>query len=433
MRSAWYAVGVLMLLYVCSFADRQILSLLVAPIRRDFGMSNTQIGLLQGLAFAVLYTTLGLPLGRLADRMSRRGIIGWGVFFWSLAATACGLAANATQLFVARVCVGIGEATLSPSAYSLLTDYFKPEKLGRAFGIYNMGITIGSGIALIAGGLVVSWVAGVGETFTLPIIGTVRAWQLVFIVTGAPGLLLCLLMLTVREPERRGLLHNTAARAVPLAEVVSFIARRGRFYFLHFFSFGLLAAVGYGMVNWAPTALSQAFQMPIGKIAMGIGIIVVTCGSLGMYLAGRISDSLTARGHPDAAVNVCIGLAVGTAITGTWASLTSSLAMVWAMTALMNVTIASYSALAPMAIGLVTPNEMRGQVSAVYLLVLNLIGLGCGPVIVPLISDHVLHDPMQLRLALAIVCATCCVTSAILLSVLRPIYVQRLKEAAQWS
>ena len=204
MRRAWYAVGVLMLLYVCSFADRQILSLLVAPIKRDFGMSNTQIGLLQGLAFAILYTTLGLPLGWLADRMSRRRIIAFGVFFWSLAATACGMAANATQLFLARVGVGVGEATLSPSAYSLITDYFKPEKLGRAFGIYNMGITIGSGVALIAGGLVVSWVSTAGESFTLPIVGTVRAWQMVFIVTGAPGLLLCLLMFTVPEPPRRG-------------------------------------------------------------------------------------------------------------------------------------------------------------------------------------------------------------------------------------
>src|SRR5690349_9296641 len=141
---AWYAVGVLMTLYVCSFADRQILSLLVAPIRRDFGLSNTQVGLLQGLTFAALYTALGLPIGWLADRMSRRWIIACGSFFWSLAATACGLAANATQLILARVGVGIGEATLSPSAYSLLTDYFKPEKLGRAFGIYSMGITIGS-------------------------------------------------------------------------------------------------------------------------------------------------------------------------------------------------------------------------------------------------------------------------------------------------
>jgi MFS family permease len=433
---AWYAVGVLMVLYICSFVDRQILSLLVAPIRRDFGMTNTQIGMLQGLAFAILYTTLGLPLGWLADRMSRRRIIAGGVFFWSLAATACGMAANAAQLFLARIGVGIGEAALSPSAYSLITDYFKPEKLGRAFGVYNMGITIGSGIALIVGGVVVSWVSAAGETFELPFIGPVRAWQLVFIVTGVPGLLLCLLMLTVPEPPRRGLIHTASAEgpktAIPLRQVVRFILERGSLYGLHFISFALLAAVGYGMVNWAPTAFSQDFGLPIGTIAMGIGSIVVTCGSLGMYGAGRISDLLTARGRQDAAVVVCIGIALCTGITGTLAQLTDSLVLLWALTALMNLTIASYSALAPMAIGLVTPNQMRGQVSAVYLLVINLIGLGFGPVIVPVISDHVLGDPSKLRISLAIVCALCCTISAVLLYALRPIYARHVEEAAQW-
>jgi MFS family permease len=433
---AWYAVGVLMILYVCSFADRQILSLLVTPIKRDFGMTNTQVGLLQGFTFAVFYTTLGLPLGWLADRMSRRWIIASGVFFWSLAATACGLAGSATQLFLARIGVGVGEASLSPSAYSMITDYFKPEKLGRAFGIYNMGITIGSGIALIAGGLVVSWVSTAGETFALPGIGDVRAWQVVFIVTGAPGLLLCLLMLTVPEPPRRGLLHGSdagaAKRAVPLSQVVRFMFERASLYGLHFISFGLLAAVGYGMVSWGPTAFSQDFKVTVGTVALGIGIIVVTCGSLGMYGAGRISDWLTARGRTDAAMIVCIGIAIATGITGTLAQFTESLTMLWVLTALMNVTISSYSALAPMAIGLVTPNQMRGQASAMYLLVINLIGLGFGPVVVPVISDHVLQDPTKLRIGLAILCSVCCATATILLFVLRPIYARHVQEAAKW-
>lgn len=435
-RVAWYAVGVLMILYVCSFVDRQILSLLVAPIKRDFDLTNTEVGLLQGLAFAALYTTLGLPIGWLADRISRRWIIACGVFFWSFAAAACGLAGNATQLFLARIGVGIGEATLSPSAYSLLTDYFKPEKLGRAFGIYSMGITIGSGIALIAGGLIVHWVSTAGETFDLPLIGTVRAWQLVFFVTGAPGLLLCLLMFTVPEPQRRGLLPGASAggiaHAVPLSQVIRFIRERGSFYGLHFIAFALQATIGYGLVNWSPTAFSQEFNVPIGTIAMGIGIISVTCGSLGMFGAGKISDWLTARGKQDAAIRVCIGIAISTGITGTLAQLSDSLTLVWVLTALLNFTLSSYSALAPMALGLVTPNQMRGQVSAVYLLVLNLIGLGVGPVLVPLISDHVLQDPTQLRPAMAIVSISCATVAVVLLCVLRPIYARRVAEAAQW-
>ena len=425
---AWYAVGVLMVLYVCSFADRQILSLLVAPIKRDFGMTNTQVGLLQGLTFAVLYTTLGLPLGWLADRMSRRTIIACGTFFWSVAATACGLAGNASQLFLARIGVGIGEATLSPSAYSLITDYFRPEKLGRAFGIYNMGITIGSGVALMVGGVIVSWGSGAGETFNLPVLGSVRAWQLVFIVTGAPGLLLCLLMMTVPEPPRRGMSRSTLA----FSELVRFIRERASLYILHFISFALLATVGYGLANWGPTAFSAAFSQPIGRIAVGMGAITVVFGSIGMFGAGKISDRLTARGRADAAIVVCIGLAICTGITGTLVQLIHSLTGVWIFIALLNLTLSSYSALAPMAIGLVTPNQMRGRVSALYLLVLNLIGLGFGPVVVPLISDHVLHDPANLRLAMAIVCALCCSSSAVLLWVLRPIYGQRVREAHDW-
>jgi MFS family permease len=433
---AWYAVGVLMILYVCSFADRQILSLLVAPIKRDFGMSNTQMGLLQGLAFAVLYTVLGLPLGWLADRISRKRIIACGVFFWSLAATACGMAGNATQLVVARIGVGIGEATLSPSAYSLLTDYFRPEKLGRAFGIYNMGITIGSGIALLAGGLVVSWVSGAGATFELPIVGPVRAWQLVFIVTGAPGLLLCLLMLTVPEPARRGLLATAqtgeAVPSVSLRQVVQFVRERLALYGLHFVSFALLATVGYGLVSWGPTAFAQEFKVPIGTVAMGLGLTTAIFGSVGMYGAGRISDWLTARGRADAAMLVCIGLAVWTALTGTLLQFTGSLNGIWIFNALLNLSLSSYSALAPMALGLVTPNQLRGRVSALYLLVLNLIGLGFGPVLVPLISDHLLGDPSQLRSALAIVCVVCCCTSAVLLCVLRPIYARHVRDAERW-
>jgi hypothetical protein len=183
-------------------------------------------------------------------------------------------------------------------------------------------------------------------------------------------------------------------------------------------------------VSWAPTALSQDFHVPIGTIALGIGIIAATCGSLGMYGAGKISDWLTSRGRADAAIVVCIGIAVFTGVTGTLAQVTDSLTLVWVFTALLNLTLSSYSALAPMALGLVTPNQMRGQVSAVYLLVLNLIGLGVGPVLVPLISDHVLRDPMKLRAAMAIVSVVCSATAVILLCVLRPIYARGVTEAA---
>jgi MFS family permease len=157
--AAWYSVAVLMLMYVFSFIDRTTISLLVEPMKRDLHISDTQIGMLQGLAFALLYTFLGLPIARLSDRHSRRAIIAAGVFIWSIMAALCGLARTATQLFMARIGVGVGEAALSPAAYSIITDSFPRSKLGGAFGVYNIGITIGAGTAFLVGGIVVAAVS----------------------------------------------------------------------------------------------------------------------------------------------------------------------------------------------------------------------------------------------------------------------------------
>src|SRR5271167_3948450 len=158
--AAWYSVVVLMLMYIFSFIDRTTISLLVEPMKRDLHISDTQIGLLQGLAFALLYTFLGLPIARLSDRHSRRSIIAAGVFIWSIMAALCGMARSATQLFLARVGVGVGEAALAPAAYSIITDSFPRSKLGSAVGVYNVGITIGAGTALLLGGIVVGAVSG---------------------------------------------------------------------------------------------------------------------------------------------------------------------------------------------------------------------------------------------------------------------------------
>src|SRR5271155_3117108 len=216
--AAWYSVAVLLLMYIFSFIDRTTISLIVEPMKRDLQISDTQIGMLQGLAFALLYTFLGLPIARLSDRHNRKAIIAAGVLVWSIMATLCGLARTAVQLFIARIGVGVGEAALSPAAYSMITDSFPRGKLGSAFGVYNIGITIGAGVAFLVGGIVVAAVSHPGASYTLPIFGEVRAWQMVFVVTGAPGILLPLLLLTFREPVRRGILRAepaTAAGAPP--------------------------------------------------------------------------------------------------------------------------------------------------------------------------------------------------------------------------
>ncbi|MBI3427463.1 MAG: MFS transporter [Acidobacteria bacterium] len=161
LRYAWYVALVLMLCNTLSFIDRQILGLLVDPIKQDLRVSDTQMGLLQGLAFGIFYTLLGMPMGRIVDRGNRRQLVAAGIFCWSLMTAACALARGFGTLFAARMGVGVGEATLSPSAFSLLSDYFPKERLATALSIFSMGVFFGSGLALIVGGLSARWVRGV--------------------------------------------------------------------------------------------------------------------------------------------------------------------------------------------------------------------------------------------------------------------------------
>src|SRR6185503_17082308 len=207
MGYAWYVVLILMACYTLSFIDRQILSLLVAPIKQDLGISDTRVGLLQGLAFAVLYTALGLPMGRIADRRSRRNLIAVGVFFWSLMTALCSVARSFGSLFLARVGVGVGEATLGPSAFSLISDYFPKERLGTALSVYSAGIFVGAGLANIVGGIVTQAASNL-QPVDLPILGTIAPWRFTFLIVGIPGLLVGLLVYTIREPLRKNLLRT---------------------------------------------------------------------------------------------------------------------------------------------------------------------------------------------------------------------------------
>src|ERR1700686_2042900 len=199
LRYAWDVVFVLMLCYALSFIDRQILSLLVAPMKRDLHISDTRVGLLQGFSFALFYTLAGLPLGRIADTRNRRNLITVGILAWSALTAACSAAKNFWALFFTRMGVGAGEATLSPAAFSLIADYFPPGRLGVALSLYSMGIYVGSGLAFIVGGEVVQHLAR-QPVLTLPLLGTIASWRAAFLVVGLPGLLVALLVRTIREP-----------------------------------------------------------------------------------------------------------------------------------------------------------------------------------------------------------------------------------------
>jgi MFS family permease len=440
--AAWYSVAVLMLMYIFSFIDRTTISLLVEPMKRDLHISDTQIGMLQGLAFALLYTFLGLPIARLSDRYSRRAIIAGGVFIWSIMATLCGLARTATQLFVARIGVGVGEAALSPAAYSIITDSFPLSKLGKAFGVYNIGITIGAGTAFLVGGIVVAAVSHAGATYTLPLFGEVRAWQMVFIVTGAPGILLPLLLLTFREPARRGLLRKQSAveptaspLRPPLGEVLSYVWLNREFYGLYFVALALLSMCGYCVAAWLPTALVRAYGaygVTAGQVGKVLGVSTILMNSTGMLLAGVLCDRLTRQGKRDAPIIVALISACGIAIFGSLPAFMPSVPLIWVALFVAGLTFNAYNGVGPMAINQVTPNQYRAQVSAVYLFVVNALGLGIGPTLVPFVNDHVFHDPTKIRYSLFIVVFCAALAAISLLLMVRPIYRQKQIEAATW-
>ena len=440
--AAWYSVAVLMLMYIFSFIDRTTISLLVEPMKRDLHISDTQIGMLQGLAFALLYTFLGLPIARLSDRYSRRAIIAGGVFIWSIMATLCGLARSASQLFVARVGVGVGEAALSPAAYSIITDSFPLSKLGKAFGVYNIGITIGAGTAFLVGGIVVAAVSHAGATYTLPLFGEVRAWQMVFIVTGAPGILLPLLLLSFREPARRGLLRKQSAAEPtaallrpPLSEVLSYVWLNRKFYGLYFVALALLSMCGYCVAAWLPTALVRAYGaygVTAGQVGKVLGVSTILMNSIGMLLAGVLCDRLTRQGKRDAPIIVALISACGIAVFGSLPAFMPSVPLIWVALFVAGLTFNAYNGVGPMAINQVTPNQYRAQVSAVYLFVVNALGLGVGPTLVPLVNDHFLHDPIKIRFSLFIVVFCAALAAITLLLIVRPIYRQKQIEAATW-
>ena len=402
---AWYVVAVLTLAYVFSFIDRQILSLLVGPIRRDLGISDKQISLLMGASFAIFYTLFGIPLGRLADTRNRRNLIAVGIAFWSLMTAACGLTRHFWQLALTRMGVGVGEATLSPSAYSLIADYFRPERRSTAMSVYSMGIYIGSGLAFVLGAIVATY-ALTQESSIVPLIGPVRSWQLVFFYVGLPGLVVSLLMFTIREPVRKGMQHARGAaseQSASMAEVWAYISRNRATFALLNLGVALVALNAYAGSSWIPEFFSRRFGWTLAERGVRFGSIVAVAGGLGIVTGGRLADWLSARGYADATVRVAWLGAAGSLPFGALFPLAPSgmLAAILLFPALFFLSMPF--GVAPAAIQRMMPNTMRAQATALYLFVINLIGMGFGPTAVATITEDVFHDERSIHYSLFIV------------------------------
>ncbi|MDY3198077.1 MAG: MFS transporter [Pseudomonadaceae bacterium] len=407
---AWFTVVILLLAYVLSFIDRQILNLLVGPIRADLGISDTQMSLLMGLSFAIFYTVAGIPLGRVADSRSRRGLIAWGIFFWSLMTAACGLAKTYWHFVLFRIGVGAGEAALSPAAYSLMADSFPPEKRATAISVYSMGIYLGAGMAFLLGGIVITWANAKGDV-TLPVLGVIRPWQLIFLVLGVVGALFSLVLLAIREPTRKGV---GAGVAVPLKDVGAYLLKIRKAVICHNFGFACLSFASYGASAWIPTFFIRTHGLTAGEVGIYYGSLVMVAGSLGIVFGGRLSDYLARKGHQDANMRVGLLSAVLTLMCNV-VFLVDNMSLLWVIMFFNVFTVAMPFGVAPAAIQEVMPNSMRGQASAIYLFVITLIGLGIGPTAVALVTDYVFQDDMAVRYSIFWVASVITIGAVVLL------------------
>lgn len=391
-RQAVWLLVVLTLLNVASTIDRQILALIVDDVKADLLISDFQISLLQGITFALFYTAFGLPFGWAADRWSRHKVIFLGVTLWSIAASACGLARHYWQLLLARMGVGIGEAALSPAAFSLISDSFPKHRLALALSIYSAGAAIGSALALAIGGLLVGILPA--HDLALPLLGDMARWQIIYVVTGLPCLLIGWLIFTTVNPARRGKLASAvAAESAPMQRggAARFMLQRWRFFGPHFLGFGLYSMCGYGILIWTPAYMNRVFGWDMILVGPLTALMMLT-GVVGGSVLGAIADRWFARGRSDAHMRL---YAIAALIQPVIVLAAISANNPYAFLALYGCyhIMSSFTGVATAAFHLVTPNEYRGQVSATFLLSFNMLGLGVGPSVVAALTTFLFADP----------------------------------------
>lgn len=398
LRYAWYVVIVLMLANVSSFIDRQILALLVGPIKRDLHLSDTEMSLLMGFSFALFYTLFGILIGHFADKFNRRNIIIAGVTVWSLMTALCGGIKNYTQFFFARMGVGVGEATLSPSAYSLISDYFPPSKLSRALSTYSMGVFLGMGLAIVVGASLISALPTEGMV-QIPIFGSIYPWQLMFFYIGLPGLLIALLVMSIKEPDRRESQEQKKIAKPNLSEALKVIWQNRSAYSAIVLGTSFTAFANYGTSAWVPTFFNRTFDWAMPVIGLKFGLIVTIFSGLGVLVGGWLADRYVRKGVKAGRVYVGIISGVGILISaGNF--LLGNPDLILLSLAIPAFFMAFPLGAAAAAVQELMPNRVRALASSIFLFFINMVGMGGGPYVVAFFTDSVFHDESMIRYSL---------------------------------
>lgn len=393
-------LAVFFLLSTVAFLDRSTVTLLVEPIKADLQINDFQFSLLTGLGFAGFYILLTLPIGWLIDRVSRRWILFCGVVVWSIATALGGMASTFWQLLLSRMFVGAGEGTLTPTVYSMLGDIFPRHQLARAVAIYATGVSVGSGLAYFLGGGLAQMVAQSGDV-SLPIVGSLRLWQLVLLVSGLVGMVVAPLIFLL--PDTRAARKGSAPASdeviggVPL---VAFIKAHRRLLSCLFLGFALHYMIGVTIHLWAPAFIGRTYGWSIGQIGLTMGVLNGVCSTIGLFLTARYIDSQIRRGRHDVHFRFYIFATIAMVVAGSAAVLLPSPYAYLAGTAICFGLMPSLG-MGGMAVQLITPSHLRGRITALYVFTCNLLGAAIGPSITGIMIDYVYHDPSKVGLAIA--------------------------------
>jgi len=396
--SSWYTVWLIALVTMLSNIDRSIINLLVQPIKRDLLLSDTEISLIIGLAFSLFYMLIGLPMSRVSDVKSRKIVLSCGLVIWSLATALCGAAKSFGQLFAARGLVGGAESVAGPASMSMISDLVPRHRLPRAFAIYQLGISAGQAGALFFGGLLVALFLKLGP-IEVPILGLAREWQLVFLVCAIPGLLTALLfLLTVREPVRR---NRRTAGSVPLREVWRYLFANRALYVPLFLSIAVGSIETVGLMTWRPAFYERTYGWLPNQVGPLLGLSLLVSTPIALIAGTWLAEFMSKRGNPNALLRVCFFTQAVAAPFAIMAPLMPSPWLAFGCGVIASIFGLMSAPAQNSAIQTVTPNEMRAQISALYLFTIGVVGSGLGPLVVALVTDFVLKDESMLRYSMS--------------------------------
>ncbi|MEM7433390.1 MAG: MFS transporter [Pseudomonadota bacterium] len=409
---AWYVVVLMMFFYVLSFMDRQIIAVLIDPIKADLALTDVQISLIGGVSFGLFYSIVGIFIGRLADSMNRPFLIAAGVFIWSLTTALCGLASKFWQLLVLRMGVGLGEAALLPSTLSLLADYFPANRRATPTSVFLLGAPIGIGLSFAIGGYLFSVAKELTATdgwADVAFVGGAAAWQLVLIFLGVLGMVMTAAMITVREPRSRALQRAASDTSTPAAEPADLLtvrryARKHRKAIVALYvTMAMISLAAYGQGFWDIAYLIRTYELDTATASFQYGMVQLFAGLAGMLTGGIVADRLSARGIDGASYRmVIIGAAIATPFSFLYPIMDSkNLGLVFMALAIFGSNICFASAAA--ALQRMFPVVMIGVDAGVYYFLSNSIGLLVGPFAIAAGTDYILGDPDQIRYSISVV------------------------------